>query len=245
MPSSLMTYTCFFLLKAIKLWSTIILVLIFVQHSHGSSSTLTDSLVSMLSSSFASHGESPLSGRSLKSDIDFGAGFGDESSSRDDNNLNLGSFRQLSLASTQPFIQRRLFNTSVALTIPIFSFTLPQRASQGSTVDLANQVIHYNQYFYSNTSSKCSNKIPDNLRIICASRYNASFHSSGSFYWSETHGCYRSKNWWRWNSRDFEQFDGIKSRIQLDGGRYATQNWSRYHKMFTENNLWSSSSPEE
>lgn len=51
------------------------------------------------------------------------------------------TLRQMSLASTQPFIKRRLFNTSVALTVPLFSFTLPQRAAEGSTVDLANQAI--------------------------------------------------------------------------------------------------------
>ncbi len=51
------------------------------------------------------------------------------------------TLRQMSLASTQPFIKRRLFNTSVALTVPMFSFTLPQRAAEGSTVDLANQAI--------------------------------------------------------------------------------------------------------
>lgn len=50
------------------------------------------------------------------------------------------TLRQMSLASTQSFIRRRLFNTSVALTVPLFSFTLPQRGVEGSTVDLANQV---------------------------------------------------------------------------------------------------------
>ena len=44
-------------------------------------------------------------------------------------------------AGGDTFIRRRLFNTSIALTVPLFSFTLPSRgSSQGSTVDLANQV---------------------------------------------------------------------------------------------------------
>lgn len=87
----------------------------------------------MLSSSFVSS----LS-RRLKSDAEESR---KSSLTKDEDGENFGSFRQLSLASTQSFIQRRLFNTSVALTVPLFSFTLPQRASQGSTVDLANQAI--------------------------------------------------------------------------------------------------------
>jgi hypothetical protein len=50
------------------------------------------------------------------------------------------SLRDFSTSYDNTFIQRRLFNTSVALTVPLFSFTLPQRASSGSSVDLANQV---------------------------------------------------------------------------------------------------------
>lgn len=50
------------------------------------------------------------------------------------------SLKAFATAPESTFIQRRLFNTSVALTVPLFSFTLPQRASEGSTVDLANQV---------------------------------------------------------------------------------------------------------
>lgn len=47
-----------------------------------------------------------------------------------------------SLDSENPFIQQRLFNTAVALTIPLFSFTLPQRSSSSDGgLDLANQVI--------------------------------------------------------------------------------------------------------
>ncbi len=114
-------------------WITIRILLI-----HGTvvtaSSSMTDSLASMLSSSLTSY----LS-RGLKSGLDES-----DSTYPHQENDNIGSFRQLSLASTQSFIQRRLFNTSVALTVPIFSFTLPQRASQGSTVDLANQVIKIN-----------------------------------------------------------------------------------------------------
>jgi len=52
------------------------------------------------------------------------------------------SLRQISGSTDNTFIQRRLFNTSVALTIPLFSFTLPQRATSGSSVDLANQVSY-------------------------------------------------------------------------------------------------------
>jgi len=55
----------------------------------------------------------------------------------------LESFRQFPLAQTEAFIQRRLFNTSVALTVPLFAFTLPQRAVEGTSVDLANQVIYF------------------------------------------------------------------------------------------------------
>ncbi|ODM97061.1 hypothetical protein Ocin01_09619 [Orchesella cincta] len=46
-----------------------------------------------------------------------------------------------SLDSESPFVQQRLFNTAVALTIPLFSFTLPQRSSSYGGIDLANQVI--------------------------------------------------------------------------------------------------------
>ncbi|CAL8091132.1 unnamed protein product [Orchesella dallaii] len=46
-----------------------------------------------------------------------------------------------SLDSESPFVQQRLFNTAVALTIPLFSFTLPQRSSNYGGIDLANQVI--------------------------------------------------------------------------------------------------------
>lgn len=46
-----------------------------------------------------------------------------------------------SLDSESPFVQNRLFNTAVALTIPLFSFTLPQRSSNDGGIDLANQVI--------------------------------------------------------------------------------------------------------
>lgn len=45
-----------------------------------------------------------------------------------------------SLDSESPFVQQRLFNTAVALTIPFFSFTLPQRSSTSGGVDIANQV---------------------------------------------------------------------------------------------------------
>jgi len=57
------------------------------------------------------------------------------------------SLRDFATAPESAFIQRRLFNTSVALTVPLFSFTLPQRASQGSTVDLANQVRSHWKWF--------------------------------------------------------------------------------------------------
>lgn len=51
------------------------------------------------------------------------------------------TLRQLSMASSQSFMARRLFNCSVALTVPVFSFTLPERFPEGATVDLANQMI--------------------------------------------------------------------------------------------------------
>ncbi|CAG7822156.1 unnamed protein product, partial [Allacma fusca] len=51
------------------------------------------------------------------------------------------SLRDFSTSQNEAFIRRRLFNTSVALTVPLFSFTLPNRGSEGSTVDLANQAI--------------------------------------------------------------------------------------------------------
>ena len=50
------------------------------------------------------------------------------------------SLRAYATAPMEPFIRRRLFNTSVALTVPLFSFTLPNRGAEGSTIDLANQV---------------------------------------------------------------------------------------------------------
>lgn len=50
------------------------------------------------------------------------------------------SLRAYATAPYEPFIRRRLFNTSVALTVPLFSFTLPNRGAEGSTIDLANQV---------------------------------------------------------------------------------------------------------
>lgn len=46
-----------------------------------------------------------------------------------------------SLKEESPFIQQRLFNTAVALTVPLFSFQLPRRAPTHGGVDLANQVI--------------------------------------------------------------------------------------------------------
>jgi len=45
------------------------------------------------------------------------------------------------LDSESPFVQQRLFNTAVALTVPLFSFQLPQRSAPNTSgVDLANQV---------------------------------------------------------------------------------------------------------
>lgn len=49
--------------------------------------------------------------------------------------------RGYGLDSESPFVQKRLFNTAVALTVPLFSFVLPQRSSSVSGgLDLANQV---------------------------------------------------------------------------------------------------------
>jgi len=48
------------------------------------------------------------------------------------------SFRQITDGDN--LIQQRLFNTSIVITVPLFSFTLPQTASQGEVADLANQV---------------------------------------------------------------------------------------------------------
>ena len=54
------------------------------------------------------------------------------------------SIRDFNHNEESSFYQKRLFNTSVALTVPLFSFTLPQRSATGigagSSVDLANQV---------------------------------------------------------------------------------------------------------
>jgi len=46
-----------------------------------------------------------------------------------------------SLNEETPFVQQRLFNTAVALTVPLFSFQLPQRSVPSGGVDLANQAI--------------------------------------------------------------------------------------------------------
>ncbi|CAL8091138.1 unnamed protein product [Orchesella dallaii] len=83
--------------------------------------------------------EGDLHSRVSRGLLDFG---GVKAKGKDETNLDAyDTLRQLSTAATQPFIRRRLFNTSVALTVPLFSFTLPQRAAEGSTVDLANQAI--------------------------------------------------------------------------------------------------------
>jgi hypothetical protein len=109
------------------------------------------------------------------------------------------SLRQISLAQTQPFIQRRLFNTSVALTVPLFSFTLPQRATQGTSVDLANQVgnfyrtfkfispfqiviVRLNSMFY----------FAGYLRAICSFGDNPGVHCPSFIHRSETFNYYRT-----------------------------------------------------
>jgi len=51
-----------------------------------------------------------------------------------------GGYDAYRLDSESPFVKQRLFNTAVALTVPLFSFQLPQRSAPNDGVDLANQV---------------------------------------------------------------------------------------------------------
>lgn len=51
-------------------------------------------------------------------------------------------YQGFALQDESPFVQHRLFNTAVALTVPLFSFTIPQRSSSvPGGVDLATQAV--------------------------------------------------------------------------------------------------------